>query len=153
MFCDVPNCSSNVPPKKSKNTKIINKIMGLLYKIKKVAYGLRLIETWVWFIYLFTYLFISRGGGEKEGGKHWCAREMCTLMCCRLHTPSWGPGLQSRHVPPPGIKPFWSTGPCSIHWDTPTRVSWISNSSTFILVTFVWYFNLWAWVSSPVRWE
>ena len=49
-------------------------------------------------------------------------------MCgCFLHAPSWGPGLQRRHVPWLGIKPvtLWFTGRHSIHWATPARAIFV----------------------------
>ena len=42
------------------------------------------------------YLFIFRERG-REGEKRQCTRE--TLIRCLSHTPSWGSGLQPRHVP------------------------------------------------------
>ena len=45
-------------------------------------------------------------------------------MCdCLPHTPHWGPSLQPRHVPWPGIKPatLWFAGRHSVHWATPAR--------------------------------
>ena len=54
-----------------------------------------------------------------------CKRE--TSTGCLLHTPSWGPGPQPRHVPWPGIEPvtFRFTGQHSIHWATPARAIFI----------------------------
>ena len=45
-------------------------------------------------------------------------------MCdCLLHTPTWGPGPQPRHVPWLGIElaTLWFTDRHSIHWATPAR--------------------------------
>ena len=38
----------------------------------------------------FIYL-LERGGGKKKEGE--------TTISCLLHVPTWGPGLQQRHVP------------------------------------------------------
>ena len=45
------------------------------------------------------------------------------MCCCLLRTPHWGPGLQPRHRPWPGIEPVipWFTGQHSIQWTTPAR--------------------------------
>ena len=46
----------------------------------------------------YLLIFRERGReGETEEENHWCVRE--TLMSCLSHTPSWGPGLEPRHVP------------------------------------------------------
>ena len=74
-----------------------------------------------------------------------------TSVCgCLLHTPCWGPGLQPRHVPWPGIKPetLWFEGRHSIHWATPARAdlefqsNYLTSYSLFqyILKIFV---NIW----------
>ena len=69
--------------------------------------------------YMFKILlFLERG--TRRG------RE--TSMCgCLSHTPSWGLGPQSRHVPWLGIKPAtrWFTGWRSIPWATPARAVYI----------------------------
>ena len=58
--------------------------------------------------------------GEREGEKHhvWEVR-----WSVAFHAPNWGPGLQPRHAPLPGIEPVTSqfTRQCSIHWATPAR--------------------------------
>ena len=75
-----------------------------------------------WFRLLLNFvkrfLFNSREakGGRKKGRK--------TSMCGSLsHAPSWGPGLQPRHVPWLGIElaTLWFAGQHSIHWATPAR--------------------------------
>ena len=51
----------------------------------------------------FIYLSLERGKGRKKRGRE-------TSVCgCLSHAPHWGPGLQSRHVPPLGIElaTFW----------------------------------------------
>ena len=45
----------------------------------------------------FIYLFLERGEGKERG------RE--SSIGCLSHAPNWGPGLQPRHVPWPGINP------------------------------------------------
>ena len=46
----------------------------------------------------FIYLFLERGGGKEK------KREKTSMCDCLLHAPSWGPGLQPRHVLWVGIK-------------------------------------------------
>ena len=80
--------------------------------------------SFLFFFFLRFYLFIfreRRREGEREGEKHWRARE--TPVGCLSHVPKWGPGQQPRHVPWPGIKQvtFRSMGWCSTHWATPIR--------------------------------
>ena len=48
----------------------------------------------------YLFIFRERGReGEREEEKHRCVR----LIGCLMHTPSWGSGLQNRHVPWLGI--------------------------------------------------
>ena len=57
------------------------------------------------FFFLRFHLFTcKRRGreGEREGEKHQYVRDIS--IGCLLHTPNWGPGPQSRHVPQLGIK-------------------------------------------------
>ena len=53
--------------------------------------------------------------GEREGEKHDVQEKQRSVA--PLMPPNWGPGLQPRHVPSPGIElaTFWSTGQCSVH--------------------------------------
>ena len=52
----------------------------------------------LYFLKDFIYLFLDRGReGEREGEKHWCARD--TSTSCLSHGPNWGPGWQPRHMP------------------------------------------------------
>ena len=62
------------------------------------------------------YLFTVREQGGRRRGRE-------TSIRCLSHTPSWGPGLQPKHVPWLGIKPvtFQFAGQRSIHWTTPAR--------------------------------
>ena len=67
-------------------------------------------ETLEFFKKDYLFIFKEGKGGRKRG------RE--TSMCgCLAHALYWGPGLQPRHVPQPGIEPatLWFTGPHSIH--------------------------------------
>ena len=81
----------------------------------------RMILTTIDFLFfkiLFIYFQREGKGGRKRG--------RTTSMCgCPPHAPHWGPGLQPRHMPWPGIKPvtLWFTGQCSIHWATPARAT------------------------------
>ena len=60
------------------------------------------IRFFVLIFYLFT--FRARGReGERQGEKQQCVR--ATSIHCLSHAPYWGPGLQPRHVPWPGINP------------------------------------------------
>ena len=65
-------------------------------------------------LFIFKVLFIyfqREGKGRRKRGRE-------TSMCgCVSHAPSWGPGMQPRHVPRLGIEPVtpWFTGWCSIH--------------------------------------
>ena len=48
-------------------------------------------------IYLFLkILFILERKDGRKREKHQCVRD--TLLCCLLHTPNWGPGLQPRQA-------------------------------------------------------
>ena len=66
---------------------------------------------------MFLFIFRESGReGEREGEKH--------QSVVASHTPHhWGPGLQPRHVPWPGIRPvtLCFIGWHSIHWATPAR--------------------------------
>ena len=92
-----------------------------------------------WIFFFRFYLFISRERGregKREGEKHRCVRE--TSVSCLSHTPNWGPGLESRHVPSLGLEPetFRFAGQYSTHWAraaTPARARW-----TFTYVTYVY---------------
>ena len=57
--------------------------------------------------------------GRKRGRETSCER--VTLIGCLSPAPSWGPGLQPRHVPWPGIEPvtFWFAGQHPTYWATP----------------------------------
>ena len=67
----------------------------------------------------FMYLFLE-GKGERK------RRRETSMSGCLSCTPSWGPGLQLRHVPWLGIEPvtLWFTGLYSIHWVTPARATY-----------------------------
>ena len=76
-----------------------------------------------YYFFLKDFIYFQRKGKEgKKGEKHGCARRL-TLVGCLSHTPSQGPGLQSRHVPWLGIElvTFRFAGWHSIHWATPAR--------------------------------
>ena len=93
---------------------------------------------WVFSVFLFVfYLLISffffkilfgfrREGREKERERNSNVSTFVrdTWISCLSHAPNWGPGLQPRHVPWPGIKliTFQFAGQSSIHWATPARV-------------------------------
>ena len=64
---------------------------------------------------LFIHL-LERGEGREKGREG-------SVYGCLSHAPNWGPGLQPRHVPWPGIEPatLQFVGRCSIHWDTLAR--------------------------------
>ena len=66
-----------------------------------------------YFLFLFfkdsIYLFQTEGKGGRKRGRD-------TSVCgCISKAPYWGPGLQPRHVPRPGIEPAtpWFAGGCS----------------------------------------
>ena len=68
----------------------------------------------------FIYLFLEKEGkGERMRGRE-------TYINCLSHAPSWGCGMQPRHVPRPGIKPvtFWFVRWYPTHWATPVREIW-----------------------------
>ena len=100
---------------------------------------------WVFEFFKIIYLFIFREmgrQGEREGEKHWCARD--TSISCLSHAPNWGPGLQPRHIPWLGIElaTFPFADQCSIHWATPPRAGlWIFKS---YFRTYIWneYFKI-----------
>ena len=108
----------------------------------------------LFFLKDFIYLFLERGEGrEKEKEKHRCARE--TSISCLLHAPTWGPGLQPRHVLWLGIElvTFWFTDQHSIHWATPARsqsffsYSYVYSSPTQISMSIpshkTFYWSIW----------
>ena len=89
----------------------------------------------------YLFIFRERGReGEREGEKHWCARE--TLIGCLLHTSNWRSGPQLRHVPWLGIEPvtFHLAGPCPTRWTTPVRTcpflhQVITTTTTIIIIS------------------
>ena len=95
------------------------------------------------FFRVFIYLFIFRQRG-REGER----RRETSMSGCLLCAPSWGPGLQPRHVPWLGIEPttLWFTAQHSIHWATPARTElhsflWLNKISyIFIDRIFVYLF-------------
>ena len=81
------------------------------------------------FVYLFIHLFIveRREGREKERERNINVRERHWAVDSWMH-PKWGPVLQPRHVPWPGIKlmTFHFVGWHPINWSTPVRASLIN---------------------------
>ena len=67
-----------------------------------------LLVTFLFFIYLFL---------ERERN--------INVWCCLPHAPCWGPRLQHRHAPWPGIKlaTFCFAGRHSNHWATPANAA------------------------------
>ena len=70
--------------------------------------------------FLFFSVIFREGKGERETAM--CERNI-SVWHTLLHTPTWGPGPQPRHVPWPRIEPatLLFAGQCSIHWATPAR--------------------------------
>ena len=91
---------------------------------KKEIYLLKIVYSFFKILFIFREREQMR---EKEGEKHWCARD--TSFGCLLHAPNWGPCRQPRHVPWLGIKPatLWFTSQHSIHWATPARAEGIDS--------------------------
>ena len=90
---------------------------------------------------LIIFREMGREGGKK-GEKHHCVRD--TSASWLLHTPSWGPDLQPRHVPWLGIEPatLWFVGWCSIHWATPARANWQYFKNSVQIKFYVTYLNV-----------
>ena len=59
------------------------------------------------------------------------------INSCLSHGPNWGPCLQPRHVPWPGIEPatFWISGWHSFQWATPARAGLVVvNKNALVLL-------------------
>ena len=78
--------------------------------------------------------------GERQGEKHWCARD--TSIGCLLHTFNWVAGPQLRYMPWLGIESatFWFSDRHSIHWATTARaigcflyVPWLRIDTTTLI--------------------
>ena len=72
---------------------IFHVFIGYLYIFFREMSTQILLNSFGSFLKDFIYLFLQRGGRRRE-----------TLTGCLLHIPNWGPGLQPRHVPGPGIE-------------------------------------------------
>ena len=56
--------------------------------------------------FLGVYLFIlERGEGRERGRDTSMCERYIVQIGCLSHAPNWGPGLQPRHIPWPGIEP------------------------------------------------
>ena len=83
------------------------------------------------FFFFRYYLFTNRGKGRERGRE----TSMCGCLSC---APYWGPGLQPRHVPWPGIELAtpWSAVQHWIHWASPTTAGF-----SFLDSEYKWYHN------------
>ena len=77
-----------------------------------------------WPFSFFKILFNFRGERRKKKERN---------INCFSQGPSWGAGLQARHMPWPEIElvSFWFAGQSSVHWATPTRAIFLSFSFLF----------------------
>ena len=102
------------------------------------------------FPFFLVYLLIVRESGNEGEKKGWE-----TLIGCFLQAPSWGPGLQPRHVPCLGTepatlrsvgRPIWCAGQCPICWAIPVRsgFSFVWNHKYVSWYTW-WYFISFFW--------
>ena len=102
---------------------------------------------------LFIYLFLERREGRKTGREtSMCERYIDLLhLSCLSHIPTWGPGLQPRHVPWLGIKraTLWFAA-CAQATEPLSHISqgWFFNymSCIFLLVairTTIYSLNFW----------
>ena len=69
----------------------------------------------LFFNYRFLVMYFREGKGGRKRGRE------TSMYDCLSCAPCWGPGLQPRHVPWPGIEPvtLWFAGQHSILWATP----------------------------------
>ena len=92
------------------------------------------------FVLDFIYLIFRERGREGEGKqvKHQCVRE--TSIDCFSHIPNWGPGLQPRQMPWPGIKLVtpWFAGQ-QTHWARQPECSLKNKKKREINISYMFY--------------